>query len=81
MNISINKKFNLYYWRERNFEVDFVLEKGKQLVALEVKSWKKRTFSGLNEFKKRHPSARTYIIGTGGIPWQEFLETDPIDLF
>lgn len=30
--------FEVYYWRERDQEVDFVLQKGKRLLALEVKS-------------------------------------------
>lgn len=28
----------LYYWRERHAEVDFVIRRGRVLVALEVKS-------------------------------------------
>ena len=38
MNHSIFDRYNLYYWHEGNFEVDFVLEKGGKVVGLEVKS-------------------------------------------
>ncbi len=33
---SISDRYNLYYWHEGNFEVDFVLEKGGKVVGLEV---------------------------------------------
>ena len=38
INHSISDRYNLYYWHEGNFEVDFVLEKGGKVVGLEVKS-------------------------------------------
>lgn len=34
MNHSISDRYNLYYWREGNFEVDFVLEKGGKAIGL-----------------------------------------------
>ena len=33
----------LFYWREKNDEVDFVLKKGKKLFAIEVKSGRKKS--------------------------------------
>lgn len=66
---------DVHYWREGNHEVDFVLRKGKQVAALEVKSGRKRAaVSGLAEFKKRRPSAKTVEVGSNGIPLQQFLE-------
>lgn len=52
----------LFYWREGSFEVDFVLEKGKALYAIEVKSNKKRPPSGLNKFKQKFPEAKICFI-------------------
>src|SRR5690606_6231260 len=40
----------LYYWREGNFEVDFVYENGNELHAIEVKYGKSRSRSGLEKF-------------------------------
>lgn len=81
INSAFIKEINLYYWRDRNMEVDFVMEKNNRLVALEVKSGRKKTANGLPEFAKRFPGSKTLIIGTGGIPWETFLKTDPLQLF
>ncbi|HMT29727.1 MAG TPA: AAA family ATPase [Bacteroidia bacterium] len=72
--------FNLYYWRERNHEVDFVLEHRNKIVALEVKTGND-VKSGMNEFQKLFNPHKVYLIGTGGIPWQEFLKIHPGELF
>jgi len=64
-----------YYWREKDFEVDHVLEYNGKLYAIEIKSGNKiRSRSGLNEFHKRHPNAQTLIIGGGGVPAETFLK-------
>ena len=52
----------LYYWREGNFEVDFVLKRGKEIWGIEVKSGKKRSPRGLEKFKGSFPQAKTVII-------------------
>lgn len=64
----------VYYWRESPHEVDFVLQHGNRLLAIEVKSGRrKRSVSGLAMFKERFPSADTMVVGTGGVPFEEFL--------
>src|SRR3989337_2689720 len=41
-------QIEVFYWREKNEEVDFILKKEKSVTAIEVKSsYKKDTFSGL----------------------------------
>lgn len=52
----------LYYWREKNFEVDFVYRFGKKTVAIEVKTGNKKTAEGLEKFKERFPTAETLLI-------------------
>ena len=72
----------LHYWRERSFEVDFVLEYGRKLVALEVKSGPRREkTTGLEEFATRFSPRRSLLVGEGGIPIAEFLATSPMDWF
>ncbi len=51
----------LYYWRERNDEVDFVYENGATY-AIEVKSGRKKNTGGLVAFQKRFPDAKAVII-------------------
>ncbi len=65
---------DVYYWREGNQEVDFVIHKGSRLTAIEVKSGSKRTLlSGLSEFSRRY-SSRTLVVGGSELGLQEFLE-------
>ena len=69
----------LYYWRERNMEVDFVLKKGDFVTAIEVKSsLKKERLSGLEAFEKAFKPNRLLLVGNSGIAIEEFLKT-PIE--
>ncbi len=64
----------VYYWRDGNAEVDYVLVKGGKLVGIEVKSSvKKMSPWGLEEFQKKFPGARTVVAGVGGVPIEECL--------
>jgi predicted AAA+ superfamily ATPase len=64
----------VYYWRESPHEVDFVIEKGRKLTAIEVKSGAvSRSVSGLAEFQRHHRHSTSLVVGTGGIPLAEFL--------
>ena len=75
------KKLNIYYWREGNDEVDFVVEYKKRIIALEVKTSKVGSLTGLNSFVKQYHPEKSLVIGTDGIPWQEFLQMDVLDLY
>ena len=52
----------LYYWRDKNLEVDYVLKFGKKLWAIEVKSNKEATSKGLIAFKKEFPNAELLLL-------------------
>ena len=66
----------VFYWRDRQNEVDFVLADDDGCVAFEVKSGRRSMNAGIPEFVKNHHPRRTYIIGTGGIPIEDFLSID-----
>ncbi|MCL2329755.1 MAG: DUF4143 domain-containing protein, partial [Phycisphaerae bacterium] len=64
----------VYYWREKDAEVDAVVKVGGTLYALEVKAGSHlRTKSGLNAFVRRFSKAMPLIVGAGGIPIEDFL--------
>ena len=64
----------LYYWSGRNREVDFVLSRGNDLVAIEVKSGRKKTnLPGIEAFSKEFKVKRKLLVGPQGIPIDEFL--------
>ena len=62
------------YWRDRNREVDFVMSTPSACLAIEVKSGRQsRGIPGLAAFQKQFPNSRGLVVGTGGVPLQEFL--------
>lgn len=73
--------FNVYYWRHRNEEVDFVLEKRSKIVALEVKTGADDYTSGMKAFKDQFNPDKILLIGKKGMPWQELLKMNPAELF
>jgi predicted AAA+ superfamily ATPase len=65
--------FDVFYWRERDKEVDFVLQKGSKISAIEVKSGRIRKTGGSLEFKKKYPEALGFVIGSQEFPLEDFL--------
>ena len=61
------------YWRRQSLEVDFVLQRGPQVIAIEVKSGSTRQLRGLQEFEKRFTPFRILLVGEGGIGLRDFL--------
>lgn len=79
VNSARGKAMEVYYWLERNHEVDFVLGDRKNLVAIEVKSGrKKERLTGMESFCKAFPVKRQLVVGSQGVPTEEFLAT-PIE--
>ena len=67
---------DVYYWREKNDEVDFVLKKGKKIWAIEVKSGSKKSSKGLMAFKNQFKETKIIYIDSEN--YFEF-EKSPID--
>jgi predicted AAA+ superfamily ATPase len=74
-------RYKLYYWRENNFEIDFVLERGDKVIGLEVKSGLKSTNLGMSKFDKLFHPDKMLLVGTGGMPYADFLKINPKELF
>jgi uncharacterized protein len=75
-NAATSGAFQLYYWRERGFEVDFVLKAGRSLVAIEVKSGQRRDARpGMDAFVKAFRPTRSLLVGTGGVAVEDFLSS------
>lgn len=81
LNHSISERYNLYYWREGNNEVDFILEKGDKVIGLEVKSGISADNAGMGVFNDKFHPNKMLIVGTSGIPYEEFLKMNPKELF
>lgn len=81
INHSISEKYNLYYWREGNNEVDFILEKGGKVIGLEVKSGASADNAGMGVFNEKFHPNKMLLVGTNGIPYEDFLKINPKELF
>jgi predicted AAA+ superfamily ATPase len=81
LNMANELDYRIYYWRERNDEVDFILEYNRQCIAIEVKSGRRTTNAGISVFKEKFRPLHTFIVGNGGIPLEEFLSSDLKYLF
>lgn len=73
------KGIDLFYWSSRNRKVDFVLCRGKILVAIEVKSARRKTSlpGGVDALSKEFKVRRKLLVGAQGIPLEEFFLTPP----
>lgn len=57
-------KYKVYYWRQGNEEVDFVLKHSRHLVAIEIKKSRLKQNSGLTAFREQfHPDVELLIDG------------------
>jgi AAA ATPase len=81
INSAVAERYSLYYWREGNNEVDFILEKDNKTIGLEVKSGMKAGNAGMGVFVAKFHPAKVLLIGTGGIPHGDFLKINPRELF
>lgn len=73
-NAATAGRCEVFYWREGNREVDFVVRAGRAVTAIEVKSGRScDTHPGLAVFADRFRPARKLLVGGDGIPVEEFL--------
>ena len=80
LNITRGTQIEVFYWREGDHEVDFVLQHGESITAIEVKSGSRRSsLPGMNQFFNRCKSARTLLVGEGGISIEAFLRSPITD--
>lgn len=64
----------LFYWRDRNREVGFVVRSARRLVAIEVKSGRSRDAQpGMAAFAEAFYPTRKLLVGGDGISVEEFL--------
>jgi predicted AAA+ superfamily ATPase len=73
-NAAATGKFKLFYWRERNREVDFVVRAGRRLIAIEVKSGRAQSvLAGMQAFNAAFKPDRLLLVGGDGIAVDDFL--------
>ncbi|MEN8149213.1 MAG: ATP-binding protein [Planctomycetota bacterium] len=78
VNADFTGECEVFWWRERNREVDFVIRAGRAVAAVEVKSGRRRdSLPGMAAFATKYPDCRRLLVGGDGIPVETFL-TGPV---
>lgn len=74
LNTCEKDEVEVFYWREGNFEVDFILKKNDTLIPIEVKSAHKNfTLNGMDKFASKFPCLQTLLVGGQGLSLETFL--------
>ena len=79
--------YKLSYWRDGNDEVDFIISRDEEICGIEVKSGLRTMNKGMDNFKKKYPSAKMYVVSSNQesnsscIPLEDFLNMKPDILF
>ena len=81
INLAKTSGYKVYYWRHRNFEVDFVLEMNGKLIGLEIKSGKIQKAKGISAFRERFKPDKILLVGDSGLSFRELLSLNPGELF
>lgn len=70
----------VFYWLDRNRELDFVVERGRRLTAIEVKGGRKKgSLPGLAAFTAAFKPDRSLLVGGDGIAVGDFLSLPVTD--
>ena len=74
INAALSGDCVIHYWREQGREVDFIVQSGDHLVAIEVKSGRPSgARAGMTAFSKLFKPTRKLLVGEGGINLETFL--------
>lgn len=66
-------EYQLYYWRENDEEVDFVIARGEHLVAIEVKSGRRQNNTGLSTFRNMYHPRYSLVVGGQSMSLEQFF--------
>jgi len=73
-NAAMGGECRLQYWREGNDEVDFIVQAGRRLTAIEVKSGRAPVaHPGTGAFVQAFKPQRCLLVGGDGIAMEDFL--------
>jgi uncharacterized protein len=81
VNNSWGSRTDVTYWRQGNWEVDYVLGSAERVTAIEVTSGRRKgSLPGMAAFTKEHRLDRRLLVGGQGLPLQDFLLSSIDDL-
>lgn len=65
--------YGLAYWREGDKEVDYIVARGAETWAVEIKSGRRGKLSGLERFRSKYHESKALVVGSSGIPIERFF--------
>jgi len=68
--------YKVFYWRNKNEEVDYILVRNKKKIAIEIKSGRRTSNEGLSKFTQAYKPHKAFVVGSGGLSFEEFLSMD-----
>jgi predicted AAA+ superfamily ATPase len=74
-------EYKVYFWRHNDDEVDFILQQSRKLVAIEVKSGRRKNNEGMSEFRKQFHTDVELVVGGEAITIEQFLSLELERLF
>jgi len=80
---AATRNIEVFYWREADHEIDFILKRDDQIIALEVKTGdEKPNYKSFDLFKEKQPKSRFHVVGNKyGFDLLDFFQMDLNDLF
>ena len=81
VNGALTGNYEVYYWRDGDYEVDYILMKNNKVVAIEVKSNSDTVNKGLALFREQYKPHSSIVVGKGGMDAERFLGINPAKLF
>ncbi len=80
VNLSYSGDVEVFWWRDGNLEMDFVVTCEDAVCAIEVRGGRVKPTRGMSEFIVGNPNARSLVVGSRECPLEDFL-SGRIDLF
>ena len=68
--------YELFYWKNGDAEVDYIITRGDSIIAIEVKSGHRQTNKGLKLFKELFNPKYSIVVGGSSMPLDEFYSGD-----
>jgi uncharacterized protein len=81
LNAAACRECQVFYWRERDAELDFVVERAGHTIGIEVKSGGMGTTRGMAAFSRTFQPSQMLLVGDRGLPWETFLKMPVSSLF
>ncbi|MCQ2264919.1 MAG: AAA family ATPase [Bacteroidales bacterium] len=80
INRAFTDRYEAFYWRYGNDEVDYIIRKNGKMMAVEVKSNHEIHSLGLRKFTELFHPERSLIVGPEGMSIEDFLSHSPLEL-